>query len=211
MAKTASRLTAVAVFAVLGGCIMFPFGSNQSPGLAPHLPATSGSDTGVLVLQFIKASRPPTMGPLQHAEQPLIVPERELHSLDTTRVRWALCIAGGMRGDCGIVISNQLTEVCMLWPDGRVLSLGSPDKMGWGRESRGQLPEAWRTQWLLDLPQSPVLHGYDGICPEQYSGLEWPESERRMVMDFLERMTVRPGLKGGFTTRTPETPVSSKP
>lgn len=211
MAKTALRLTAAAGFAVLGGCIMFPFGSNQSPGLASHLPATGGSDTGVLVLQFIKASRPPLMGPLQRAEEPLIVPERELASLDTSRVRWALCIAGGMRGECGIVISNQLAEVCMLWPDGRLLSLGSPDKTGWGRESRGQLPEAWRTQWLLDLPKSPVLHGHDGICPEQYSDLKWPESERRRVMDFLEHMTVKPGLDGGLITRTIETPAASKP
>lgn len=196
-----AMLTLVSLCALLAGC-MFPAGSNRAPGLAAHLPSGGDSTTGVLVLQVIQADHPADLYVPPRIEEPLVVSERELAELDTSRLRWGICIAGGLRGACGIVVSNQLIEICMYWPDGRVLSLGEPGKSHWERETRGYMPEAWQAQLLIELPQSRLLQGYAGLCPVQASDLKWSDADRKMAIDFIKRIRASPGTDGGFITKT---------
>lgn len=204
-------LTLASFSALLTGCIMFPIGTTSTPAVAPHLQQDADGDTRVLVLQIVKANRI-RIAQLDHEERrplvelPLIVPARDLVDLNTNRIRWAFCIGGGYTGSCGIALSDQVIEVCFIWPDGRVLSLGEPVKTQWTRETRGHMPEAWRAQLLVDLPQTPVLHGYDGICPAQMADLKWPVAERQWVIDYLERLQAKPGLDGGFVISQPPAP-----
>lgn len=188
LGRRGCRIGFLAAAFVLAGCVPLPIPipiTNPGPDIVPYLPEGFRSSAVEVLVLPVSCSR---ISDSCSLDRPVFLEEKELDNLSSQLVRGGvgipfvpLCLLCGG----GIArFEQKVTEVCVIWPDGRILDLA-------GRLLLGTATAAWRSRFLElvgSVPKPAPLAL--GVCPAAEVAVDWTEAERRRVFEFIKRIGV---------------------
>ena len=188
----------------LGACFPTAFRRDIVPDVWDHVPdASHAGNVSILVLAISEVYRAghwaalsKTSGFARQVRAPIFMTERELKGLSaqlsTTSVDTAFI---GPLGSWVETSNERVVEVCVIWPDGRFLSLGEPKANAWQRETRGLMTMPWQTQLLETASSAQMLEtaSAQGVCPYAGAKLDWDYAMRQRVIAYVKQVAIKLG------------------
>ena len=196
----------LAVCAFLGACFPMAFHRNDAPDIWRHVPdAGRASDINILVLAIAEEYRAghwanlgKISGVSRQVRSPIFITERELKDLSAKLSAYSVDMAFIGILNSWVERSNErIVEVCVIWPDGRFLSLGEPTADKWQRETRGLMTMPWQVQLLEAASSAEMLTtaSAQGACPYMGAKLNWDYAMRQRVIAYLKQVAIERGSK----------------
>jgi len=213
-----ARLSAIAAMVLpLAGCFPY-FVTEEVPDFERSLPVEyrSPRDTAVLALRlsesiFFLRSVLPGVSPGRYVfEEPLFVTAGRLGALRESLKRNNVGLVNvGITGTSALISGTKLRELCLVYADGRIVSLSPPeygDKTRvWRQQSAGMADAGWRNRLVNEISGRPVMTGFDRTPEKPFAAcfvatadaaIEWSGEERRRVVEFLMKLPAESGKAG---------------
>ncbi|HSD59718.1 MAG TPA: hypothetical protein VLC55_02580 [Burkholderiales bacterium] len=201
----------------LAGCFPY-FVTEELPDFERSLPVEyrSPRDTAVLALRlsesiFFVRSVLPGASPGRHVfEEPLFVTAGRLGALrDSLKRNNVGLVSVGITGTSALISGTKLRELCLVYADGRIVSLAPPeygDKTRiWREQTAGMVDAGWRNRLANEVSGRPVMTGFDRTPVRPFAAcfvatadaaISWSGEERRRVVEFLMKLPAERGKAG---------------
>lgn len=219
---TLPRLAPFALIAAavlpLSGCFPY-FVTEEMPDFERSLPVEyrSSTDTAVLALRlsesivFVRSVLPGASPGRYVFEEPLFATAGRLGALRESLKRSNVGLVGvGITGTTALISGTKLRELCLVYADGRIVSLAPPEYGDqtriWRQQSAGMADAGWRNRLVNEVSGRPVMTGFDRTPEKPFAAcfvatadaaIAWSGEERRRVVEFLMKLPAESGRGGG--------------
>lgn len=209
-----SRFAIVAAASSLSACIPY-FEMEEVPDVERSLAGEfrASRDTPVLALRlserivFVRSALPDA-SPGRHVfQEPLFLTAGRLGELhDSLKRRTVGVVIPGITGTTALISGTRLRELCLVYADGRIVSLAPPeygDKTRvWRQQSAGMADADWRDRLADEISAGSMMTGFSrtpdrplAACfvASADAAIGWSSEERRRAVDFLRKLPAGSG------------------
>lgn len=140
-------------------------------------------------------------------DAPVFVTAGRLSTLrDSLRRSNVGLVSLGVTGTTALISGSKVRELCLVYADGRIVSLSPPehgDKMQiWREQSAGIADTGWRDRLVNEVLESSIMTGFHRTPEKPLAAcfvavpdatIAWGGEERRRVVEFLRKLPAQSG------------------